>query len=113
MCETSGVRIREGCKGGADNQLRYGECRDGSGDARTSLPRESACLRQVGDEVVTRAMEEVARLISTQVYPPPPLPIRDSSRVIFLLNGLLKRSPPFIRWNTRKLFNTKTKANLT
>lgn len=29
---------------------------DGSGDARMSLQRETACLRQVGDEVVARGM---------------------------------------------------------
>lgn len=82
--------LGRGAKGGADNQLRYGECRDGSGDARTSLQRGTACLRQVGDEVVARAMEEVARLFHFYAgLPTPPLPVSDSSRVIFLLNGLL------------------------
>lgn len=82
---------------------------DGSEDARMSLQQETACLRQVGDEVVAGGMGVAHLLITTRVHPP----VSDSSPVIFLLNGLLKRSSPFIRWNTRKLFNTKTKANLT
>lgn len=60
-------------------------------------------LKQVGDEVVAGGQEEVARFL---IFTPSP-------RAIFLLNGLLKRSRPFLRWNMGKLFNTKTKANLT